>query len=162
MPAVTLVSPSIPPTQTAGPTSTTIPALESYTGVYTDVTQWLDGVCFDYLAGLNGTSWVWTSRDDLRAFYDRVDNSGLCERTAARPDFDFGAGAIVGVVNVRTGCDAAYHVTRLTVDATPRTQTLSLSLQLRPGCPYDLVEPLLIVIPPLPTGTALNIVVTEP
>ena len=160
-PAVTF-SPSMSPTPAAVPTATLLPALESNTGAYADVTPWLDGVCFAYLARLNGTSWVWTSQSDLDTFYNRVDESGLCERAAARPNYDFNAGAVAGVVSVRAGCDAAYIVTGLIQDDATHTQTLTLSLQLRPGCPYDLIEPLLIIIPPLPAGTELNIVVNEP
>ena len=65
--------------------------------------------------------------------------------------FDFSQGVLVGMINGATGCDAAHRVIEMVQDDAAHTQTLLVQLNVRPGCPYELVQPLLIAVP-IPAG----------
>jgi hypothetical protein len=130
--------------------------------LYTDATFLLDGVCFDYLATLRGTTWLWTSPADLAAFYDQVDASELCAPPATRQDYDFTAEVLIGLASAATGCDAAYRVITLSQDDDRQTQTLFLSLDVRAGCSYEIIEPLIMAVPPPPPGYTLEATVIAP
>jgi hypothetical protein len=154
---------------TAAPTVEIIPSLtpsssllETSTGPFVNATALLDGVCFEFLLTLNGQAWTWTNPADLIAFYDRVDASELCPGPAERQEFDFGQGVLVGTVNVAVGCDAAHRVIDRVQDDAARTQTLIVQLDMLPGCPYELVQPLLVAVPPPPDGYTLQMTVTVP
>ena len=138
------------------------PALAAITGTFANHTALLDGVCSEFLFASAGETFVWDTPDALAAFYDRVDNSGLCRRPAARGTFDFGGAVLAGAIHAATGCDAAFQVLGLAQDDITRTQTLSLALAVEPGCEYELVEPLVVAVPPPPDGYTLQIAVTGP
>jgi len=140
----------------------TPPALETFTGPYPDLSPLLDGVCFDYLAGMSGQTWLWTTPEELAAFYDQVDRSERCPHAVTRGTFDFSGGALAGTVGSGIGCDAAYRFLSLAQDDAAQTQTLALEFDILPGCPYELVEPLLIAVPRPPDGYRLNITLTSP
>jgi hypothetical protein len=157
------IVPSATPTAEIAPSSTpTLPPLETSTDPYLDTGALLDGVCFEYLLSLNGQVWTWTTLAELSAFYDRVDASEVCPDPVVRRDFDFSQGALVGTVSTATGCDAAHRVVDTVRDDGARTQTLVVELDVRTGCPYELVEPLLVAVPDLPDGYTLQIAVSAP
>lgn len=155
-------TPAPSPTLDTRPTSTPVPALESSVSPYDTATTLLDGVCFEYLAFLDGTDWQWRSPADLSAFYDRVDASELCPGPVERQAADFDDQVLVGVVAAATGCDAAFHLLRTTDDTAAQTQTIELRLEVVPGCPYDLVEPLVLVVPAPPSGYSVRIAMSTP
>jgi hypothetical protein len=167
-PSPTFVLPMMVPTTTLvmttmpSPATPFSPSLETSTGPFVNATELLDGVCFEFLLTLNGQSWAWTSPADLSAFYARVDASELCPGPVARQTFDFSQGVLVGTVNVAVGCDAAHRVIDRVQDDTARTQTLLIQLDVLPGCPYELVQPLLVVVSPPPDGYTIQIAVTTP
>jgi hypothetical protein len=162
-PVATLPESSATPTAEIVPSATpTSPPLETSTDPYLDAGTLLDGVCFEYLLTLDGQVWTWTTPAELGAFYDRVDASELCPTPVARQDFDFSQGALVGTVSTATGCDAAHRVVNTVRDNSARTQTLIVALEVRPGCPYELVQPLLVAVPDLPEGYTLRIAVSGP
>jgi hypothetical protein len=132
-----------------------IRVLEAVTFPFANAASLLDGVCFEFLLTQNGQVWTWTTTGDLAAFYDRVDASELCPGPVERRDFDFSQGVLAGTVTVATGCDAAHRVINVVHGA--RTQTVNIQLDVLPGCPYELVEPLLIALPASPTGYTLQI-----
>ena len=136
--------------------------LETDAGPYADHVNLLDGVCFEYLATLNGSRWTWTAPGDLTAFYDRVDESKLCPRPVERGSFAFEDSVLVGVVNAATGCDAAHRVIDLVRDETGAAQTLQLAFDVLPGCDYELIQPFLIAVPRPPDGSAIQVVVIAP
>jgi len=160
---------TIPPVPTVAPLTSTkqaeptaSPPLETTTGPYSNQAALLDGVCFEYLYTLDGQTWVWTTDDDLAAFYGRVDRSELCPAIIARGAFEFDQQVLIGAVSVATGCDAAYRVGELVQDDTTRVQTLPVTLVVQPGCDYELVEPLLIAVPAPPAGYSIEIGVAGP
>jgi hypothetical protein len=160
-PAATLPESSATPTAEIVPSATPpSPPLETSTDPYLDAGTLLDGVCFEYLLTLNGQVWTWTTPAELSAFYDRVDDSEVCPAPVVRQDFDFSQGVLVGTVSTATGCDAAHRVVDTVRDDGARTQTLVVALEVRPGCPYELVQPLLVAVPDLPDGYTLQIAVS--
>jgi hypothetical protein len=159
--AATLPESSATPTVEIVPSPTpTLPPLETSTDPYFDAGTLLDGVCFEYLLTLDGQVWTWTTPAELGAFYDRVDTSELCPAPVARQDFDFGQGVLVGTISTATGCDAAHRVVNTVRDDSARTETLVVALEVRPGCPYELIQPLLVAVPDLPEGYTLQIAVS--
>ena len=138
------------------------PALETSTDPYLNAGALLDGVCFEFLLSLNGQVWTWTTPAELSAFYDRVDASEGCPGLVARRDFDFSQGVLVGTVSTATGCDAAHRVVGVNRDDSARTQTLLVQLEVKSGCPYELVQPFLAAVPDRPDGYTLQIVVSGP
>jgi hypothetical protein len=154
------ITPSPPPSSTPAPTG--IPALETYTGPYEDVVGLLDGVCFDFLADIDGETWMWDSPGALGAFYDRVDESETCSGPVERGTYDFSERVLVGAVNVSTGCDAAHSFAGLAQDNEAHTQTIRLQLLIQPDCPYELVQPFLITMPRPPDGYTIRVVVILP
>ncbi|MEW6580544.1 MAG: hypothetical protein AB1435_15305 [Chloroflexota bacterium] len=147
------------PTFTAQPPSA-LPPLQASTGGLADAVSLLDGTCFEYLYSLSGATLVWVTADDQSAFYDAADASGMCASPAARPAFDFSAQIAAGTVSAATGCDAAHHLVALEQDDAARRVTLRLALEVRPGCPYELVEPFLVALPRPPAGHAVEVVVS--
>jgi hypothetical protein len=147
--------------QVEPPTSSPIPVLESVTAPYMSLVALLDGVCFEFLAGLSGQSWLWTTPDDLAAFYNRVDESKLCTVPITRGSYDFNGTALAGAIHTAVGCDAAYRVIRLVQDNTAYTQTLYVEFDIAPGCSYELVQPLLIAVPRPPDGYTLQVAVSS-
>jgi hypothetical protein len=162
-PAAPLPESTVTPTAEIVPSSTpTLPPLETSTDPYLDAGALLDGVCFEYLLTLDGQVWTWRTPAELGAFYDRVEASELCPDPVTRQDFDFGQGTLVGTVSTATGCDAAHRVVDTVRDDGTRTQTLIVKFEVRPGCPYELVQPLLVAVPDVPEGYALQIAVNGP
>jgi hypothetical protein len=160
--AITEIAPSATPTVESVPSPTpTSPSLETSTDPYLDAGTLLDGVCFEYLLTLDGQVWTWSTPAELSAFYDRVEASEVCPDPVARQGFDFSQGVLVGTVSTATGCDAAHRVVDTVRDDRARTQTLVVELVVRPGCPYELVQPLLVAVPDVPDGYALQIAVSE-
>jgi hypothetical protein len=131
--------------------------LDSSTGPYLDALSLLDGVCFEYLYTLGGQSWVWTSPDDLTAFYDRVDASERCGDPVVRATMDFSDQILVGAVQAGIGCDAAFQFVELAQDG--NTQTVVLRYTLQTGCDYELAQPYLIAIPRPPEGITVRITI---
>jgi hypothetical protein len=154
------IAPSATPTVEIAPSSTPPPPLETSTGPYLDAGTLLDGVCFEYLLTLNGQVWTWHTPAELSAYYDQVEASELCPDPVARQDFDFSQGVLVGTVSTATGCDAAHRVTDVVRDDNAHTQTLLVELAVRPGCPYELVQPLLVAVNDVPDGYTLQIAVS--
>lgn len=159
---LTVTPTAAPETPTPPAAATVPPTLDAVTDPYPNLTTLLDSVCFDYLTGMSGQTWLWITPEELLAFYDQVDSSERCPHAVTRSPFDFNGNALAGVVGTGTGCDAAFRVTGLTQDDAAQTQTLSLQFEILPGCPYDLVEPLLIAIPRPPEGYRLNVSVASP
>lgn len=136
--------------------------LESEIGSYTSALALLDGVCFDYLSSLVGTTWTWTSPDDLAAFYDRVDESAQCVGAVPRGAYDFGAQVLVGTVGAAVGCDAAFRLLDVADDPAARAQRYVVELVVAPGCEYELLEPLVMAVPAPPDGLHAELGVIAP
>ncbi len=89
-PSPTIFTPGPTPTpfmtQTPGPTETPQPTLNM---PYEDVSGLLQGVCFKYLAALDGQMLTFDSPGDLNAFYNAVNDSKKCIGPVQRRDFDF-------------------------------------------------------------------------
>ena len=139
-----------------------IPPLQASTGGQDDATRLLAGTCFEYLHSLGEATLVWMDAGGQSAFYDAADASGLCAGPVARPGFDFSAHIVAGAVGAATGCDAAHHFVSLVQNDGARTLMLRLALEVRPGCPYELVEPFLVAVPRPPAGYAIEVVVSGP
>ncbi len=150
-----VVSPS-PPSVRAS--ATPIPPLRAETGDFPDRTTLLDPVCYEFLATLAGQTWLWTSQGDLDAFSERVAESELCP-DAPRLTFDFRGAVLAGAVSTAIGCDAAHRVTELARDDSARSVTLRLAWETRPGCDYELLEPILVEVPAPPNGYALHVAI---
>ncbi len=143
-------------------TQTTPPDLRNDPGPFTDAAWILDGVCFEYLAQMHGERWSWTSQDELNAFFDRVDDSGLCTAPMRRATFDFTGVILVGTAQTAMGCDAAFRLVDVVKDDASRMRTLVLMLDVRMGCPYELVQLFLVAAPRLPDPYTTQIVLELP
>jgi hypothetical protein len=133
------------------------PSLRTDPGPFVDVAWLLDGVCFEYLAQMDGERWTWTAEEDMNAFFDQVDDSELCGTLVPRPTFDFTDAILVGAVQTAQGCDAAHRVVNVTQDDSAHTRTLVVALDVLPGCPYDLVQLFLVAVPRLPASYTTQI-----
>lgn len=158
---------SVPPTNSpqppiSPPALTPFPTLETVTDPFANQANLLDGVCFEFLQILNGTTWVWSSPGELETFYDQADASGLCPGLVARGTFAFENDVLVGAVSVTTGCDAAHRIIDLAQDDSAHIQVLVLQLIVQPGCPYELVQPFLAAIPRPPDGYTIRVELTDP
>ena len=140
----------------------TVPPLQASTGGLDDAGGLLAGTCFEYLHSLGGTTLVWTDVADQTAFYDAADASGMCAGPVDRPGFDFSAHIVAGAIGAVTGCDAAHRFVSLVRNDGARTLTLRLALEVRSGCPYELVEPFLVAVPRPPAEYAVDVVVNGP
>jgi hypothetical protein len=145
----------------AAPTSA-FPDLRTDPGPFTDAAWLLDGVCFEMLARMNGESWSWETQEDLTAFFDRVDSSGVCGAPVVRAPFDFTELILVGAVQTAQGCDAAHQLIDVAQDDTACTRMLSLALEVYPGCPYELVQLFLVAAPRLPDPYTTHITLESP
>jgi hypothetical protein len=158
-----VTGPTARPTSTAAPPvqPDLTPTLAASTGPYADAVGLLDDVCFEYLHSLGGRTWVWESSAELDAFYDQAEE--VCGRTITRGTFAFDGEVLVGAVSLATGCDAAHQFLDLRTDDAQATQTLVLRFVVQPGCPYELVQLLLIAVPHPPTDYELAVeVVRDP
>jgi hypothetical protein len=140
----------------------TVPPLIADTGNYANMVELLDAVCYEFLLTVAGEALLWTDEDGLAAFFDRVDESELCAGTVTRPAVDFSAHALAGTIISAVGCDAAHRVLGLERNDSARRLTLDLALDIRLGCPYELLEPVLIAIPPPPADFSLETRVDAP
>ncbi|HML23091.1 MAG TPA: hypothetical protein PKD09_15665 [Aggregatilinea sp.] len=152
--AASAVTPTLPPGE---PT-----ALESEIGSYADATALLDSVCYEFLASLAGTTWTWTSPDDLAAFYDRVDESEQCTGLVQRGTYEFGSQVLLGTVGAATGCDAAFRLLDATPGAASQAQRYVVELVVTSGCDYELLEPLVMAVPAPPGGSGVELGVITP
>jgi hypothetical protein len=134
------------------------PSLRTDPGPFTDAAWLLDGVCFEYLAQMDGERWTWTAEEDMNDFFDRVDDSKLCGIPVPRPTFDFTDAILVGAVQTAQGCDAAHRVVNVLQDDRAQTRTLVVALDVQPGCPYDLVQLFLVAVPRLPPSYTTQII----
>jgi hypothetical protein len=132
------------------------PSLRTDPGPFADAAWLLDDVCFEYLAQMDGERWTWTSQEDISAFFDRMDDSELCG-PVQRPTFDFTDVVLAGAVQTAQGCDAAHRVVNVIQDDSAQTRTLVVALDVQPGCPYDLVQLFLVVVPRLPASYTTQI-----
>ncbi len=120
----------------------------------------IDDICFDYLDSLGDTTFVWWNDRDIRAFFERANASGLCPRIVAPPAVDFATQVIAGAISQATGCDAAHHVISFTSGITAHTYELTFQLDVRSGCDYELIEPVIVGLPRPPAGTTITVSVT--
>ncbi|WP_119072805.1 hypothetical protein [Aggregatilinea lenta] len=136
--------------------------VESDTGAYSNVTALLDGVCYDFLSGLAGTTWAWASPDEVAAFYDAVAESEQCVGAVARGTADFDGQVLVGTVGAATGCDAAFRLLDVKDDSAAQVQRYVVELIVTPGCDYELLEPLILAVPAPPAGDTAELGVITP
>ena len=141
-PTVTL-TPTAFMTQTPGPTQTPLPTLAI---PYADATNLLVGVCFKYLATLDGQNINFASSGDLAAFYNDVNKSKKCADAAPFTHFDFSTQQLVGTVITGQGCDIALAYDRTDQDDAAKQRRIVMHSSITGDCPYLLVQPILIVI----------------
>ena len=151
-PVVSRPSTRIPLTPTG-----TLPELRTDPGPFTDAAWVLDGVCFEVLTHMNGERWSWATQSDLNAFFDWVDDIELCGGPVPRTTFNFTDTILVGMVQTAQGCDAAYRLIEVVQDEPAQIRTLVLALDVRPGCPYELVQLFLVAVPRLPDSYTTHI-----
>src|SRR5579859_1729234 len=135
-------------TRTPAPTETPIPTLEM---PYSDVSGFLQGVCFKYLAGLDKQSLAFSSTGDLAAFFDAANKSKKCSKLIDRPAFDFSTKQIIGTVITAQGCGIVLHYDRTDQDDKKQERTIIFEATTTGDCPYALVEPILVAVD-LPAG----------
>src|SRR5579859_7782424 len=126
------------PTRIPAPTETPLPTLDM---PYDDVSGLLQGVCFKYLASLDGQVLAFNSTGDLAGFFDSANQSKKCPELIARPPFDFSSKQIVGTVITAQGCGLILRYVRTDQDDTKRQRTLDFQATPAGNCPYILVEP---------------------
>jgi len=142
------------------PTQASTSPLSAQTAPFLNMTDVIDDICFDYLDSLGDTTFVWWDDQDIRAFFERANASGLCPRIAAPPAVDFSTQVIAGAISQATGCDAAHRVISFTSDTAAHTYELILQLDVRSGCDYELIEPVIVALPRPPANTTITISVT--
>ncbi len=122
-------------------------SLMTDTAPYDNRASLLNDVCFAYLATQTKEGWKWTTDADLSAFFARVNASELCSNPVPTPEFDFTEYVLVGAVKSAEGCDAAHRILDTLQDETAGPITVHVELVIQTGCPYELIEPLLIAVP---------------
>ncbi len=130
---------------------------------YEDARDLFSGVCFNYWVGQANRLYVIDSAFAHIAFYNEVDESGLCRFPVTRKPFDFTQGRIlVGAVNVGTGCTAVTDPIALVVDDTARTVTLRVAWAVNGDCPYRLARPFFVSIARPPEGYTVTLAAEPP
>ncbi len=120
---------------------------------YQDARALFDGVCFDYWVQQVNRVYVIGTAFEHIAFYNEVDESGLCRFPVVRHPFDFEEGRIlVGAVNIGTGCWAATVPLALVTDDEARTVTLRVEWAVSGDCDYRLARPFFVSLPRPPEG----------
>ncbi len=124
-----------------------------------DARSLIGGVCFNYWVEQVNRLFVIQSAGEHIAFYNEVDESGLCRFPVIREPFEFGATGriLVGAVNVGTGCHAVTDPLALVVDDEARTVTLRVRWQVTGACDYRLARPFWVSIPRPPEGYAVQL-----
>lgn len=145
LPLPTHTALKVPPTPR--PTPRRPISLTTDTGPYDNMASLLSGVCFDYLAAHADEGWQWIIAADLSAFFADVNASEICPDPVPTPEFDFTEHVLVGAVKSTEGCDAAHRVLDTQQNEAAGTITLHVELVIQTGCPYELIEPLLIAVP---------------
>lgn len=156
-PSAAPVQPLAPGTPPAAASPARPTPLVSDLAPYADATALLDGVCFEALAALSGQSWVWRSQADLDAFYVHIDAAAWCPEPIARQTYDFAGSVLAGTAIAAQGCDAAFRSATLAAAGNGGGLVLRLALQVIPGCPYELIEPVIVVLPAPAADTPLTI-----
>ncbi|GAB4573949.1 MAG: hypothetical protein Kow0077_18100 [Anaerolineae bacterium] len=117
------------------------------------------GVCFNYWEAQVNRLFVLDSPFAHIAFYNEVDESGLCRFPVIREAFDFTTGRLlIGAVNVADGCRATTDPLRLVQDDEARTLTLYVRWGVEGDCPYRLARPLWVSVPAPPEGYEIRLV----
>lgn len=136
-------------TQTPAPTETPLPTLDM---PYTDASSLLQGVCFKYLATLDGQSLTFDSPRDLNAFYNAVNESKRCVGLVQRGNFDFSNKQVIGTVITGQGCNISLAYDRTIQDDGLKQRTVIMQAAVTGDCGYGLVQPLLIAADRPPAG----------
>ena len=119
---------------------------------YEDVSGLLQGVCFKYLATLDGQMIIFDSPGDLNAFYNAVNDSKKCIGPVQRRDFDFNTKQVIGMVITGQGCNISLAYDRTTQDDGLKQRTVVMQAAIAGDCGYGLVQPLLIAVDRPPSG----------
>lgn len=119
---------------------------------YQDVSGLLQGVCFKYLATLDGQSLMFDSAGDLNAFYNAVNTSKKCVGVVQRGSFDFSSKQVIGTVITGQGCGITLAYDRSTQDDGLKVRTVIMQAAFTGDCGYGLVQPLLIAADRPPAG----------
>lgn len=121
--------------------------------IWQDVQNLLEGVCLSWQLDQVGREFVIADAHAHIAFYNEVDESGLCRFPVARNPFDFEQGAIlIGAFNIGTGCTATAEPLALVVDHDAQTVTMQARWGVSGECDYRLSRPLWLSIPRPPEG----------
>lgn len=132
---------STPP---AGPTPSPAPIDRAWT----DVSDSMDGICFEAAYDAAGRVFVLRNPAELANFYDMADNSELCREPVERGDVSFDGGAVVvGVWSYSMGCDAAHAIVDFQRDVDAREIVVRARLTTTGECPYELLRPLWLRVP---------------
>jgi hypothetical protein len=146
-------------TQTSGPSATPLPTLAL---PYEDASNLMVGVCFKYLATLDGQNIDLASNGDLVAFYTAVNKSKKCADAAPTSRFDFSAKEVVGTVITGQGCDISLTYDRTDQNDAARQRQIVMHSSITGDCGYLLVEPLLIAIDRKPGYKTQVVIVKSP
>lgn len=114
---------------------------------WTDANAVMGGICFESAYDAAGRTFVIESAEELSAFFDLADNSGLCRQPVARNTFDFRDNLIiVGMWSRGMGCTARHDVESFQRDDSARSLVIFLKLVTEGDCNYELVRPYWIAI----------------
>lgn len=143
-------APSFAPTLPATPTDLIIPTATFTPAPYawTDENAVFAGLCFESVDDAAGRVFILQSAEELAAFYDLADNSGLCRLPVARASFDFSGGRVLaGMWQRGRGCTARHELVYVNRDDTAGVFTMAIRLREEGDCAYQLVRPFWIGIP---------------
>ena len=146
-------------TQTPGPSETPAPTLDM---PYQDASNLMLGVCFKYLATLDGQNISFASDGELAAFYNAVNKSKKCADPAPFTHFDFSTKQVVGTVITGQGCDISLAYDHTDQDDVARERRIVMRSSITGSCTYLLVEPLLIAIDRKPGYRTQVVIVKSP
>lgn len=100
------------------------------------------GLCFESVYDAAGQVFTLRGADELNAFFDLADASGLCRAPVQRETFDFANyPLLIGTWTRAEGCIAEYEVVQTRRDDVARIFALALRLHVEGACGYELVAP---------------------
>lgn len=120
----------------------------------------MTGICFEFAYVMRDQ--VIVLRDALShiQFYGDVDASGQCRRAVTRHPFNFEQGqTLAGLWSYGYGCTARHDILDAVRDDANRTYSIRLDFITEGDCPYELIRPFFVGLPPEMHNYEVQIVV---
>jgi hypothetical protein len=113
-----------------------------------DVSNLMEGVCFEAAMKVAGQVFKISDANALATFYAQINRDQACEDPVTPMTYPFSDGEmIVGLWSAGRGCTAQHIVQAIQRDDIQQQETIHLQFVTEGDCPYELLQPFWIAIP---------------